>query len=151
MVLQRKLTETEIFAAYMRVAARRTDVYKQVLDAAGKLAQPGVSTDEIDALVHAETLKRGAYPSPLNYHRFPKSCCTSVRPQSSDAARSYVASSNGCYCASCLVLADQRDHLPRYSGLDRAERWRHCQYRHHRLLQRLPRRLLGDFPRRKGR
>ena len=24
------------------------------------------------------TLQRGAYPSPLNYHGFPKSCCTSV-------------------------------------------------------------------------
>ena len=59
----------------MRVAGR---VAREVLDLAGALAQPGVATDEIDALVHAETIKRGAYPSPLNYHGFPKSCCTSV-------------------------------------------------------------------------
>jgi methionyl aminopeptidase len=38
----------------------------------------GITTDEIDNIVHEETLKRGAYPSPLNYHGFPKSCCTSV-------------------------------------------------------------------------
>ena len=59
----------------MRVAGR---VAREVLDAAGQLAKPGVATDEIDALVHEQTLKRGAYPSPLNYHGFPKSCCTSV-------------------------------------------------------------------------
>ena len=34
--------------------------------------------DEIDRLVHEASIERGAYPSPLNYHNFPKSCCTSV-------------------------------------------------------------------------
>jgi hypothetical protein len=29
-------------------------------------------------LVHRETTARGAYPSTLNYHNFPKSVCTSV-------------------------------------------------------------------------
>lgn len=53
-------------------------VAREVLDIAGQAVQVGVSTDEIDALVHEETLKRGAYPSPLNYRGFPKSCCTSV-------------------------------------------------------------------------
>jgi len=53
-------------------------VARECLDAAGRMAKPGVTTDEIDALVHAEALKRGAYPSPLNYRGFPKSCCTSV-------------------------------------------------------------------------
>ena len=38
----------------------------------------GVTTDAIDALVTEETIKRGAYPSPLKYKGFPKSCCTSV-------------------------------------------------------------------------
>ena len=59
----------------MRAAGR---VAREVLDAAGRLAVPGVTTDAIDALVTEETIKRGAYPSPLNYHGFPKSCCTSV-------------------------------------------------------------------------
>ena len=35
-------------------------------------------SDEIDRIVHDATVERGAYPSPLNYRNFPKSCCTSV-------------------------------------------------------------------------
>lgn len=61
--------------AKMRVAGR---IAREVLDAAGRMVEPGVFTDEIDAVVHAETIARGAYPSPLNYNKFPKSCCTSV-------------------------------------------------------------------------
>lgn len=53
-------------------------VAREVLDIAGRAVCAGITTDEIDALVHEETLKRGAYPSPLNYRGFPKSCCTSV-------------------------------------------------------------------------
>lgn len=51
---------------------------RQVLDIAAQHVKPGVTTDEIDRVVHEETIKRNAYPSPLNYHGFPKSCCTSV-------------------------------------------------------------------------
>lgn len=40
--------------------------------------QCGITTDEIDKFVHSESIKQGAYPSPLNYNRFPKSVCTSV-------------------------------------------------------------------------
>jgi methionyl aminopeptidase len=39
---------------------------------------PGVTTDELDALCHEECIRRGGYPSPLNYGGFPKSLCTSV-------------------------------------------------------------------------
>ena len=35
-------------------------------------------TDEIDRVVHETITKGGGYPSPLNYHCFPKSVCTSV-------------------------------------------------------------------------
>lgn len=38
----------------------------------------GVTTDEIDRIVHDFTLESGAYPSPYNYYNFPKSVCTSV-------------------------------------------------------------------------
>ena len=51
---------------------------RQVLDLAGSLVKPGITTDEIDAAVHTACLDRGAYPSPLNYRKYPKSCCTSV-------------------------------------------------------------------------
>ena len=40
--------------------------------------QPGVTTDEINDLIHAFTVEQGAIPAPLNYHGFPKSVCTSV-------------------------------------------------------------------------
>ena len=59
----------------MKAAGRAA---REVLDIAGAAIRPGITTDEIDNIVHEETLKRGAYPSPLNYHGFPKSCCTSV-------------------------------------------------------------------------
>lgn len=47
----------------MRVAGR---LAREVLDLAGALVAPGVTTDQIDALVHEEAIARGAYPSPLN-------------------------------------------------------------------------------------
>jgi methionyl aminopeptidase len=50
----------------------------QVLQMAGAMVQPGVTTDAIDAAVHEMVVKAGAYPSPLNYGKFPKSVCTSV-------------------------------------------------------------------------
>ncbi|MDX8397727.1 MAG: type I methionyl aminopeptidase [Mariprofundaceae bacterium] len=40
--------------------------------------QPGISTNEINEIVHDYTIKHGAIPAPLNYHGFPKSVCTSV-------------------------------------------------------------------------
>lgn len=40
--------------------------------------KPGVSTEEINQLCHDYIVEHGAYPSPLNYHGFPKSVCTSV-------------------------------------------------------------------------
>ena len=61
--------------AGMRIAGR---VAREVLDAAGRMVAPGMTTDAIDELVTRETIARGAYPSPLNYHNFPKSCCTSI-------------------------------------------------------------------------
>lgn len=44
----------------------------------GDKLRPGMTTDEINTLVHEDTIRRGAIPSPLNYHGFPKSVCTSV-------------------------------------------------------------------------
>jgi len=38
----------------------------------------GISTDDINDLVHEFTIKAGGIPAPLNYHGFPKSVCTSV-------------------------------------------------------------------------
>ena len=51
---------------------------REVLDVAGKALRPGVTTDEIDRIVHEACIERDCYPSPLNYYNFPKSVCTSV-------------------------------------------------------------------------
>jgi len=59
----------------MRYVAR---LGREILDLAASHVKPGVTTDEIDAVVHQATLERNAYPSPLNYREFPKSLCTSV-------------------------------------------------------------------------
>ncbi len=59
----------------MRVAGRAA---AEILETVGAAVAPGVTTDELDALCHEETIKRGGYPSPLNYGGFPKSLCTSV-------------------------------------------------------------------------
>jgi len=50
----------------------------EILATVGAAVAPGVTTDELDALCHDECIKRGGYPSPLNYGAFPKSLCTSV-------------------------------------------------------------------------
>ena len=53
-------------------------VASEILRLAGEIVRPGITTDEIDVFVHEATVERGAYPSPLNYHGYPKSVCTSV-------------------------------------------------------------------------
>ncbi len=45
----------------------------QILEKAGEAVRPGVTTDQIDRLVHQLACDAGAYPSPLNYGKFPKS------------------------------------------------------------------------------
>ena len=50
----------------------------EVLQLVGEAVRPGVTTDELDRLCHEALVERGAYPSPLNYHGYPKSLCTSV-------------------------------------------------------------------------
>lgn len=39
---------------------------------------PGVSTQQIDDVVHKVTVKMGGIPAPLNYEGYPKSVCTSI-------------------------------------------------------------------------
>jgi hypothetical protein len=58
----------------MRVACR---LGREVLDLAHRSIRVGITTDEIDEIVHNFIIANDAYPSPLNYKFFPKSCCTS--------------------------------------------------------------------------
>ena len=59
----------------MRHAGR---VASEVLRLAGEFLQPGITTDDVDEYVHDLFIERGAYPSTLNYHGYPKSLCTSA-------------------------------------------------------------------------
>lgn len=68
-----QLTAKEI--TKMRKVAKLS---REVLDITASHIAPGVTTDELDAILHRECVKRNAYPSPLNYYNFPKSLCTSV-------------------------------------------------------------------------
>ncbi len=61
--------------ARMRVAG---GLAAEILRLAGERVRPGITTDEIDAYVHELHVERDCYPSPLNYHGYPKSVCTSV-------------------------------------------------------------------------
>lgn len=40
--------------------------------------KPGITTDDINTVVHEFTIKNKALPAPLNYRKFPKSVCVSV-------------------------------------------------------------------------
>lgn len=49
-----------------------------VLDYVADNIKEGMSTEEINTLVHTKTLEMGGIPAPLNYEGFPKSVCTSI-------------------------------------------------------------------------
>jgi methionyl aminopeptidase len=59
----------------MRVASR---IAAQALEEGGRQVKPGVTTDDIDRVVHEFLVEHGAYPSTLGYRGFPKSCCVSL-------------------------------------------------------------------------
>ena len=49
-----------------------------ILDMVENNIKAGMSTEEINTLVHNFTIEHGAIPAPLNYEGFPKSVCVSV-------------------------------------------------------------------------
>jgi methionyl aminopeptidase len=59
----------------MRIAGQ---LAAQAMHAAAAIIRPGVTTDDLDQVVHEFLTEHGAYPSTLGYRGFPKSCCTSV-------------------------------------------------------------------------
>ena len=51
------------------------------LKAAGEAVEPGVTTAEIDRIVHDYIVKRGAEPAFLNYNGFPAATCISINEE----------------------------------------------------------------------
>ncbi len=70
MIRPKTAAELETMRRSCRLAAR-------TLDHIAPHIVPGVSTEEINRIAHEFIVGHGAYPSPLNYHGFPKSVCTS--------------------------------------------------------------------------
>ena len=113
----RSMSSVEIKTAERdRGAAPRVPAAAETLLHVGDLIRAGMTTEEINRIVHEDTFVASARPAPLNYHGFPKSVCTSV---------------NEVVCHG----------IP---GAQRPQRGRHHQRRRHHHLQRLSRRHLGD-------
>lgn len=51
---------------------------RKALDIGHSKVKVGATTEDIDLAVHEYIMSENAYPSPLNYYNFPRSCCTSV-------------------------------------------------------------------------
>ena len=49
-----------------------------VLDEVSKYIKEGITTEEINTIVHNKTIELGGIPAPLNYNGYPKSVCTSI-------------------------------------------------------------------------
>jgi methionyl aminopeptidase len=70
-----RVADPDLRLAKIRRACRAA---ADVLAEGARALRPGITTDAIDAIVHAAYIARGGYPSTLNYHGYPKSLCTSV-------------------------------------------------------------------------
>ncbi|OWZ60152.1 methionine aminopeptidase, type I [Cryptococcus neoformans c45] len=51
------------------------DILKRAGDG---IVKPGITTAQVDKAIHEMIIEHGAYPSPLGYSNYPKSCTTSV-------------------------------------------------------------------------
>ncbi len=60
---------------------RSAAINTAVLDYVAANIREGMSTEEIDVLVHDYTVAQGAVPAPLHFEGFPKSVCTSVNDE----------------------------------------------------------------------
>ena len=63
--------EIEIMKESCQLAAKTLNFIEKKL-------KIGMTTEEVNQLCHDFITEAGAYPSPLNYHGFPKSVCTSL-------------------------------------------------------------------------
>jgi methionyl aminopeptidase len=53
-------------------------INNQILDLVDEAIRPGISTEDINTLVHENTIKLGGIPAPLNFEGYPKSVCISI-------------------------------------------------------------------------
>ncbi len=84
----KSLDREELYARKHKIRLKKpTDIERireagrlvlDTLDLVEANIKPGITTDDINTLVHEFTLKNGATPAPLNYRGFPKSVCVSI-------------------------------------------------------------------------
>ena len=77
---------------------------REILEEAANAVAVGVTTDEIDRIVHEACVERECYPSPLNYYEFPKSCCTSINEVICHGIPDMRPMQNGDICNSKNIL-----------------------------------------------
>lgn len=68
-------------ATAVRGIAKAGELVTRTLEMIHGYIRPGVSTEELNTLVHDFTLSHGAVPAPLNYRGFPKSVCVSINDE----------------------------------------------------------------------
>ncbi|KAJ9130824.1 Methionine aminopeptidase [Pleurostoma richardsiae] len=74
----RRRNQIDILDAKAQASMRKVcGLAREVLDIAAAAVRPGITTEQLDQIVHIACIERNAYPSPLNYNHFPKSMCTS--------------------------------------------------------------------------
>ncbi len=64
--------------AQIEAIKKSAELNTSVLDHVAKHIHAGMSTEDIDVLVHDFTVSHGGIPAPLGYEGFPKSVCTSL-------------------------------------------------------------------------
>lgn len=74
----RKLIKNEEDMKWIREAGK---INTGALDLVAEKIHPGMTTNEINDLVHNYTIEHGGIPAPLGYEGFPKSCCTSINDE----------------------------------------------------------------------
>ena len=65
----------------LRLIKKAADINNGVLDMVSERIHAGMTTEDINTLVHNYTIEHGGVPAPLNYEGFPKSVCTSVNDE----------------------------------------------------------------------
>ena len=78
LVPDQKLLKTPAQVEGMKASAA---VNMAALDAVAEKICAGMSTEDINTIVHDATTKMGAIPAPLGYEGFPKSVCTSINDE----------------------------------------------------------------------
>ena len=74
----RKMIKNEEQIAGIRESSK---INTGVLDHVALHIKAGMSTEDVNTLVHEYTLAHGAIPAPLNYEGFPKSVCVSINEE----------------------------------------------------------------------